>query len=344
MNLENIEEIKKEILEKLEKAKDAKEFLDIRLEYLGKKGKIRELFEKIKDLSVEEKKVFGDKLNKLKGDVEEDFKKFEDSFGKEKKDGFSDFYKSLPGKKPEAGHINVISQAISEIVSVFTPLGFTRVRYPEIDWEYYAFEALNMPKSHPARDEWETFFVDYPADSKLGKLVITPHTSNGQIHEMLKGDLPIRMLNISRCGRRQIDISHVPSFYQFEGLVIDKNISVSNLKGVLNYFARNFFGGERKTRLRPYDFRFTEPSFEVDIDCGICHGKGCKLCKGGWLELGGAGMVHPNVLKAGGISDSEYGGFAFGWGVERTYMMKSGTKIDDIRYLFSNDMRFLEQF
>ena len=152
------------------------------------------------------------------------------------------------------------------------------------------------------------------------------------------------MLNISRCGRRQIDVSHVPSFYQFEGLVIDKGINITHLVGVLNYFARNFFGPDRKTRIRPYHFRFTEPSFEVDIDCGVCHGKGCRFCKSGWLELGGAGMVHPNVLKAGGIDPEIYTGFAFGWGVERTYMMKSGTKIDDIRHLFSNDLRFLEQF
>jgi phenylalanyl-tRNA synthetase alpha chain len=161
---------------------------------------------------------------------------------------------------------------------------------------------------------------------------------------MLKGKVPIRMLNISRCDRRQIDISHGPTFYQFEGLVVDKDVNTTHLKGVLDYFAKNFFGPDRKTRLRPYDFRFTEPSFEVDIDCGICHGKGCKLCKGGWLELGGAGMVHPNVLRAGGIDPEKYTGFAFGWGVERTYMMKSGTKIDDIRYIFANDLRFLEQF
>jgi len=344
MDWENIEETKNDIRKKLEEANDIKDFLSIRLEYLGKKGKLRQWFDKINGLSSEEKKVFGDKLNKLKGEIEEDFKSFESKFQNSKSSGYKELYESLPGKKPETGHLNVITEAISEITDVFKPLGFTHVRYPEVDWEYYAFEALNMPKTHPARDEWETFFVDYPADEKLGRLVITPHTSNGQIHEMLKGKLPIRMLNISRCGRRQIDISHVPSFYQFEGLVVDKDISVTHLKGVLNYFAKNFFGEGRKTRLRPYDFRFTEPSFEVDIDCGVCHGKGCKLCKGGWLELGGAGMVHPNVLRAGGVDPNEYTGFAFGWGVERTYMMKSGTKIDDVRLLFSNDLRFLEQF
>ena len=141
-----------------------------------------------------------------------------------------------------------------------------------------------------------------------------------------------------------MDVSHAPSFYQFEGLVVDEGINTTHLIGVLDYFAKNFFGPDRKIRIRPYDFRFTEPSFEVDIDCGICHGKGCKVCKGGWLELGGAGMVHPYVLTSGGVDSEKYSGFAFGWGVERTYMMKTGTQIDDIRYLFANDLRFLEQF
>jgi phenylalanyl-tRNA synthetase alpha chain len=174
--------------------------------------------------------------------------------------------------------------------------------------------------------------------------VITPHTSSGQVREMLKGDIPIRMLNISRCGRRQETVRHLTTFFQFEGLVVDKDISITHLKGVIDYFVKHFYSPNREIRLRPYDFRFTEPSFEVDVTCGLCLGKGCKFCKAGWVELGGAGMVHPNVLKAGGIDPSVYSGFAFGWGVERTYMMKSNTKIDDIRYLFSNDMRFLEQF
>lgn len=155
---------------------------------------------------------------------------------------------------------------------------------------------------------------------------------------------PIRMINIAKCYRRQSDPSHVPMFHQFEGLVIDKDISIVNLKGTLDYFAQSFFGPERKTRLRPYHFQFTEPSFEVDVTCGICNGKGCKVCKGGWLELGGAGMVHPNVLKAGGIDPKKYSGFAFGWGVERVLMMKSGLSIPDLRMIYSTDLRFLQQF
>jgi phenylalanyl-tRNA synthetase alpha chain len=182
-------------------------------------------------------------------------------------------------------------------------------------------------------------------------MVLTPHTSSSQVREMEKRHLPIRMINIAKCYRRQIDVSHVPMFHQFEGLLIDKHVSVTHLKGVLDYFAKSFFGPDRVTRLRPFHFRFTEPSFEVDISCGICGGTGklaegqkCRLCKEGWLELGGAGMVHPNVLKAGKIDPEEWGGFAFGWGVERTMAMKSGVRIDDIRVLYKSDFRFLRQF
>jgi phenylalanyl-tRNA synthetase alpha chain len=188
-------------------------------------------------------------------------------------------------------------------------------------------------------------------DNNKRQIVLTPHTSNGQVREMEKGKLPIRMINIAKCYRRQSDVSHVPMFHQFEGLYIDKNVSIGHLKGVFDYFVNQFYGEERKTRLRPFHFQFTEPSFEVDINCGICLGTGklnnggvCKLCKSGWLELGGAGMVHPNVLRAGGIDSRRYSGFAFGWGVERTWMMKEGVNIDDVRLLYKNDIRFLRQF
>ena len=205
-----------------------------------------------------------------------------------------------------------------------------------------------MPLNHPARDEWETFFIDSQKiqvkNNILSKLVLTPHTSNGQVREMEKGKLPIRMINIAKCYRRQSDISHVPMFHQFEGMYIDKNVSIGHLKGFIDYFVKQFFGPDRKSRLRPFHFQFTEPSFEVDISCGICNGKGCRFCKEGWLELAGSGMIHPNVLKYGGIDSNNYSGFAIGWGVERTYMMKSGTQLDDIRLIYGNDIRFLKQF
>ena len=176
-------------------------------------------------------------------------------------------------------------------------------------------------------------------------MVLTPHTSSGQVREMERlSKPPIRMINIAKCYRRQSDVSHTPMFHQFEGLVVDHNIAITHLKGTIDHFVKNFFGPKRQFRIRPYHFQFTEPSFEIDITCDICHGRGCRLCKEGWLELGGAGMVHPEVLKSGGLDPKAYSGFAFGWGVERTYMMKSGLKIDDIRLLYGNDIRFLSQF
>jgi len=198
---------------------------------------------------------------------------------------------TIPAILPKVGHLHLVTQAINEISRTFEKIGFSRTRYPEVEWDYYAFEALNMPSSHPARDEWETFFIDTPADPKLGQMILTPHTSSGQVREMTRSTHsarsgPIRMINIAKCYRRQSDVSHVPMFHQFEGLVVDKDISIVNLKGTLDYFAKNFFGPKRVTRLRPYHFQFTEPSFEVDISCGYCGGKGCKLCKAGWLELG----------------------------------------------------------
>jgi phenylalanyl-tRNA synthetase alpha chain len=176
-------------------------------------------------------------------------------------------------------------------------------------------------------------------------MILTPHTSSGQVREMLRVKTPpVRMINIAKCYRRQSDVSHVQMFHQFEGLVIDQDVSIVNLKGTLDYFAKSFFGPDRKTRLRPYHFQFTEPSFEIDISCGVCNGRGCKLCKAGWLELGGAGMVHPNVLNAGKIDSKKYSGFAFGWGVERVLMMKDGINIPDIRMIYNTDLRYLNQF
>ena len=238
------------------------------------------------------------------------------------------------------GHLHPITSTIREISTIFSQIGFTRRRYREIESDYYAFESLNIPQEHPARNDVETFYVDHGH-------VLSPHTSSGQVREMERGELPIRMVNISRCARRQEDVTHVPTFYQFEGLLIDKTVSIADLKGVLTYFVQNYFGEERRIRLRPYDFQFTEPSFEIDITCSNCGGNGgsCRVCKDGWLELGGAGMVHPNVLTAGKLDPHEVTGFAFGWGVERVFMMKNPkVSLPDLRMLYKNDLRFLEQF
>ncbi|MBU0572243.1 phenylalanine--tRNA ligase subunit alpha [Patescibacteria group bacterium] len=335
-------DVKNEALAQIVDAGNINELEELKIAYLGRNGKLTTLIKKIKDLSISEKKQAGGLINEVKNTILDALATQKNTLKESARDWFD---ASIPGKKPTIGHLHLITQAIREISSTFEKIGFVRVRYPEVEWDWYAFESLNIPRDHPARDDWETFFIDTPPHSKYGLMVLTPHTSSGQVREMMRVKKPpIRMLNIAKNYRRQSDVSHVPMFHQFEGLVIDEGISVAHLKGTLDYFARNFFGKDRKTRLRPHHFQFTEPSFEVDISCGVCKGNGCKLCKEGWLELGGAGMVHPNVLKNGKIDPNKYTGFAFGWGVERTFMMKAGLEIGDIRLLYSPDLKFLRQF
>jgi phenylalanyl-tRNA synthetase alpha chain len=339
---EEILNIKNQALAQIMAAGDATELEQIRIDYLGRNGKLTDLIKKIKDAPEEERKQIGLTINEVKKSVEDLIANQKNNFRESVRVWFDP---TIPGIKPKIGHIHLITKTIEEISQIFGRIGFERERYPEVEWDWFAFTSLNMPEGHPARDEWETFFIDAPESPKYGKILLTPQTSSGQVREMLRVKVPpIRMINIAKCYRRQSDISHTPMFHQFEGLVIDKGISIVNLKGTLDYFAKSFFGVERKTRLRPYHFQFTEPSFEVDITCGVCGGKGCKVCKAGWLELGGAGMVHPNVLKAGKIDPKKYSGFAFGWGVERVLMMKNGINIPDLRMIYSTDLRYLSQF
>ncbi len=339
---------------------------ELETRYLGKKGEFNQLAKGIREVEPGDRAEAGTILNTLKESLQE---QIADARLGQQKDVWVDV--TIPGKKPEVGHVHPISQAIAEITHIFERIGFNRVRYPEVDWDWYVFESLNMPPEHPARDEWETFFVDAPKSNEKGHMVLTTHTSNGQVREMerLGSTPPIRMINIARCYRRQQDATHTQMFHQFEGLVVDKGITIQHLKGTLDHFAEQFYGKGTKSRIRPFHFQFTEPSFEVDFSCHICEGTGwlnpegkkpheafweddggqneqikCKFCKSGWHEVGGAGMVHPNVLKAGGIDPEEYTGFAFGWGVERTYTLKEGLNIDDIRLIYSGDLRFLEQF
>lgn len=339
---EEIISLKNEAVAQVMEVSSIGELENLRVIYLGRNGKLTSLIKNLKEVPNDKRKEMGILINETKNSLNQIISSQKNKLSNSSREWFDP---TIPGIKPKIGNLHLITNAIREISSIFEKIGFVRVRYPEVEWDYFAFEALNMPVTHPARDEWETFFVDSEIHPKYGQTVLTPHTSSGQVREMLRVKTPpIRMINIAKCYRRQSDVSHTQMFHQFEGLVVDKNISIVNLKGTLDYFARNFFGKERKTRLRPYDFRFTEPSFEVDISCDICAGKGCKLCKEGWLELGGAGMVHPNVLKAGKIDPTKYSGFAFGWGVERTYMMKAGIKIPDLRYLYSYDLNILKQF
>ncbi len=355
-----IEQLKKDALHLLEKVTDRDNLEALKTDVLGRKGKLNELMKEMMSLADDERKVIGQFANELKGSIEVAFGEKERSMfhieelNRAEKEWID---VTAPGKFPAAGHLHPVTQAIEEIQQTFEKIGFTAARIPEIDWDYYVFETLNMPGDHPARDDWETFFVEEgnkgeqrkPEETRggKGKLVLTPHTSNSQVRTMELQKPPIRMVNINRTYRRQSDVTHVPMFHQFEGLVIDRGITIVQLKGVIDYFAKTYFGPTRQTRLRPHHFRFTEPSFEIDISCGVCGGDAsvsCRLCKSGWLELGGAGMVHPNVLKAGGLDPEEFSGFAFGWGVERVLMMREGMNIDDIRILYKNDLRFVKQF
>jgi phenylalanyl-tRNA synthetase alpha chain len=338
--------IKNTALSFIMEAEDLENLEETKLQFLGRSGKLTQAMKEITKVPVEKRKEFGLLANEVKQTIEDALEIQKSKLKKQKLGRATEKIDiTNPGIKPSLGHLHLVTQAIEEITNIFEKISFEKVRYPEIEWDWYAFEALNFPDNHPARDDWETFFIKGKTDPKKGPMLLTPHTSSGQIREMeRKQKPPIRMLNIAKCYRRQSDISHSPMFHQFEGLVVDKDISITHLKGTLDYFVKSWFGEKRESRIRPYHFQFTEPSFEVDVSCGVCEGKGCKLCKAGWLEMGGAGMVHPNVLKAGGIDPNKYTGFAFGWGVERVLMMREGLKIDDLRILYSNNLEFLQQF
>lgn len=334
-----IESIKTELEKALSDVAGLGDLENVRIQYLGRQGEINQLF---KTLPIKEDPALGKKINDLKQEVEK-------LIGKKNNDLLTkanevEIDVTVPGLLPPQGSLHLITQAIEEIETIFLKLGFVRRRYPEVETDWYYAEGLNIPKDHPARDDQETFYVNK-------NVVLTAHTSNGQLREMESvKEPPIKMINIGKTYRRQADVTHNPMFHQFEGLVIDENVNATHLIGVTDYFVKAYFGIDRTVRLRPHHFQFTEPSFEIDISCDICQGKGqvngkpCKICKSGWLELGGAGMVHPNVLKNGGIDPEKYSGFAFGWGVERVLMMKSGLNLPDLRQLYSDDIGFLNQF
>ena len=254
---------------------------EMRVAYMGRKGKLAEAMAGLASLSPDEKRQVGPKANAVKAALEGAYEaararllevSTKDAASRERLDI------TLPPNAAQYGHLHLTSQAIEEISAIFNKLGFVRPRHPEVDWDYYAFESLNMPKEHPARDEWETFFVDdgkgKVATGPKGKIVLTPHTSNGQVREMEKGRMPIRMISIGKCYRRQVTARHSPMFYQFEGLMIDEKVTVTQLRGVFDFFVKRYFGENTKTRLRPFHFRFTEPSFELDSSCSVCKGEG----------------------------------------------------------------------
>ena len=334
-------ELKNRILE----CNDLQQLALLRFNIFEKKDSVfSRIAQGIKSIPKEERKEAGISLNAARQNIEEIFEKAQMELEEKRYSTLSEnewMDVTIPSQV-KMGHMHPITQAYFEIVDIFKGLGFHFASGPEVEWFYYAFEALNMPITHPAADEFETYYMSFDPHPEKGRSLLRPHTSPVQIRTMEKMEPPIRIVAPGKTYRPQYDVSHTPMFHQFEGLLVDKNVSIGDLVGTLNYFVKNFFGSEARVRIRPYHFRFTEPSFEVDISCSICHGGGCRLCKEGWLELGGAGMVHPNVLQYGGVDPAQFNGFAFGWGIERCVNIRSG--IPDVRMLYEGELRMLEQF
>lgn len=333
---QELEKLGDEVREKIFQVKDEKSLEKVRIEFLGRKqGRITKVLRSIKNLPSKDRPLIGGLVNQLKEEIEKELKERKKSIEKEEREECIDI--TLPGKKPLVGKLHPITQTIEEIKRIFMGLGFRVVRGPEAETEYYNFEALNMPRYHPARDEQDSFYLD-------NNYLLRTHTSPVQIKIMEKESPPIRIIAPGKCYRRDaVDASHFTMFHHVEGLAVDKKITFSDLKGSLTYFVHQMFDKETKLRFRPSFFPFTEPSAEVDISCIMCKGSGCRVCSGkGWLEILGAGMVDPEVFKKVNYDPEKYQGFAFGMGVERICMLKYG--IDDIRLFFQNDLRFLRQF
>ena len=333
---EKIDKIKKEFEAGTSSIKDSKDLEEIRIKYLGRKGKIAVAFQMLSEVPKEQKPEFGQKVNQLKNYIEKEYDVLKIKFevkGKTK----SSIDLTLSGRRPFIGIKHPLVQMADEIKSVFTRLGFVIEDGPEIETDYYNFEALNIPPMHPARDMQDTLYI-------TDDIVLRTHTSPVQIRVMEKSNPPIRIIAPGRVYRRDTpDASHSPLFHQVEGLVVDENITFADLKGVIESFAHQMFGKDIKVRFRPSFFPFTEPSAEYDFNCIFCRGKGCRVCKNtGWIEISGAGMVHPNVFKAVGYDSEKYTGYAFGMGIDRIAMLKFG--INDIRTFLENDLRFINQF
>ena len=336
----NLDIIRKEALDRIRSAASVEALNDLRVAYLGKKGKLTEVLKGMKDLSAEERPIVGQEVNDTRKEIETRLDSMMQELEKarmEAKLREEEIDVTLPGRKKMTGHPHPNNMILRQVEDIFIGMGYEVVSGPEIEYDYYNFEALNIPANHPAKDEQDTFYIN-------NDILLRTQTSSVQIHEMERGVLPIRMIAPGRVFRAdEVDATHSPSFHQIEGLVIDKGITFADLKGTLDEFAKRFFGPDTRTKFRPHHFPFTEPSAEVDVSCFKCGGKGCRFCKGeGWIEILGCGMVHPHVLEMVGIDPDVYSGFAFGLGLERLTLLKC--EIDDMRLLYENDMRFLQQF
>lgn len=337
---EKLQAIREEAIAKIEAAKDLDALNEIKVNVLGKKGDLTQVLKSMKDVAPEERPKVGQMVNDTRSAIEEKLENVKKEIARkirEEKMKNEVIDVTLPGTMHMKGHRHPNQIALEELERVFIGMGYEIVEGPEVEYDHYNFELLNIPANHPAKDEQDTFYI-------TKDILLRTQTSPVQARVMETGRMPIRIISPGRVFRSdEVDATHSPSFHQVEGLVVDKNITFADLKGTLEQFAREFFGPDTKIKLRPHHFPFTEPSAEVDVSCFKCGGKGCRMCKGsGWIEILGCGMVHPNVLRDCGIDPEEYSGFAFGMGLERITLLKY--EIDDMRLLYENDMRFLKQF
>lgn len=339
---ERLQALRERALRELHEVKHIQQLQDLRVKVLGKKGELTEVLRGMGSLSAEERPLIGQVANEVRSAIEELINEKQEAFVREeteRKLQTETIDITLPGRPLGAGAVHPLSKVIQEIEDIFIGMGYQVAEGPEVESDYYNFEALNLPKNHPARDMQDSFYI-------TEDILMRTHTSPVQVRTMekMKGEAPLKVICPGRVYRRDDDdATHSFMFHQIEGLVIDKNIRMSDLKGTLLQFVREMFGEHMQIRLRPSFFPFTEPSAEVDVTCVQCAGDGCRMCKQtGWLEILGCGMVHPNVLRMGGYDPEVYTGFAFGMGVERIALLKYG--IDDIRHFYTNDVRFLQQF
>lgn len=337
---EKLEALKQKALSDLEKVGDAAALEQLRVAYLGKKSELAAILKGMASLSPEERPIIGQLGNTVRNAIEQAFEKAKNHVNEletQKKIQAEALDVTLPASKIDIGNLHPLTKVQSQLEDIFLGMGFTIAEGPEVETDYYNFTALNTPEFHPARDVQDTFYI-------TDKVLLRSQTSTVQVHAMENSKPPIRVISPGRVYRSDaVDATHSPMFHQCEGLVIDKGITMADLKGTLETFAKAMFGDKTEIRFRPHHFPFTEPSCEVDVSCFVCGGKGCSVCKGeGWIEILGAGMVHSNVLRMSGIDPDVYSGFAFGMGIERIVMTKYG--INDMRLLYENDVRFLSQF
>ena len=337
---EKLEQIRERALAAIEEAVDLDNLNEVRVAFLGKKGELSKILKSMKDVAPEDRPKVGQMVNEARARIEEELEKEKTAILKkirEEKMKAEVIDVTLPGTKVAVGHRHPNQIALDDLKRVFIGMGYEVVEGPEVEYDRYNFELLNIPENHPAKDEQDTFYI-------TKDLLLRTQTSPVQARIMETGRMPIRVLAPGRVFRSdEVDATHSPSFHQVEGLVVDKGITFADLKGTLQQWAQEFFGKDTKVKFRPHHFPFTEPSAEVDVSCFKCGGKGCRMCKGsGWIEILGCGMVHPKVLKDCGIDPEVYSGFAFGIGLERITLLKY--EIDDMRLLYENDVRFLNQF